>query len=390
MSLIILNESKENCSGCTACKSICPQNAIKMEPDKKGFLYPVIDSSLCVNCGLCKSVCDFSCFKPTELSPTAYAVKHIDEDEVATSRSGAVFMSLCDFVLKNGGVVCGCELKDKTTIIHTIQDTKNGINKFKGSKYVQSNKQNCFVKCAEVLNNDKWLLFSGTGCEVHGFLSYCKAKRINMEKLITCDLVCHGAPSPLVWKAYVDEMEKRNRKLVKSVDFRDKKQHGWAAHFETFVWSDATTTTTNWTNNFYAHTLFRESCYNCKYTTPNRKTDFTIADCWGVEKVAPEFDDNKGVSLLMVRTSKAKAIFNEMKHELHCKQIPLELVMQPQLLHPVEKGESYDLFWNLFRHNRRKCMSIFFFPSKVRLFKKKIIRCGDALQRVFLRIKEGM
>jgi len=362
---MVIEKEKKECCGCSACVSICPTKALELRADEKGFLYPVVDSSLCVDCGLCEKVCDFTKFVPTKFEPICYMIKHKNLEEIQSSRSGAVFMALCDYVLERGGYICGCELADKNTIIHNIYNTKEGVNKFKGSKYVQSNMRDSFCTCLELLQQGKYVLFSGTGCQVHGFLSFCKLKKINTEKLITCDLVCHGVPSPAVWNYYVEEIEKKTGKTVADIDFRDKMRYGWRNHLETFTFVDHSILTSSiWANNFNACTMFRESCYNCKYTTPNRMTDFTIADCWGVEKISTEFDDDKGVSLLMVRTKKGIELFNSIKKNLFFKEIPLKIVMQPQLVHPVTKGIGYAHFWKLYCTNKSTFCRKYFFPSK--------------------------
>lgn len=364
-------DDKNNCCGCTACENVCPKKAIQMKNDDKGFLYPIIDVEKCVNCGLCEEVCDFKKFQPTNFATKAFVIKHKFEQEVYSSQSGAAFIALCDFILERKGYVCGCVMVDKYTVVHKIESTKDGINKFKGSKYVQSTMNDSFLRCIELLQKGEYVLFSGTGCQVHAFLSLCKVKKINTTKLITCDLICHGCPSIKVWRAFVDEVERRNKKTIYSANFRNKNQFGWRSHVESFLFTDSTTTTIGWRNNFYDHSMFRECCYNCKYTTIYRKTDFTIGDCWGIEKVAPEFDDNKGASLLISRTSKANAVFKEIEKNINFKEIRIENVLQPQLEHPVNKANNYDAFWNLFLNNEKKAIKVYFFPSRIRIFVRR-------------------
>ena len=373
------NFKKEECCGCTACCSICPNGAIKMRTDEKGFLYPSIDEAKCIDCGLCIKVCDFKKFVATEETPDCYAVKHKDEEEIKTSRSGAVFMALCDYVLKKQGVVFGCVQTDKNTIIHKVASTKQQVNSFKGSKYVQSDLLDTFKECENFLKQGVIVLFSGTGCQVHGLISFLECAKVDTSNLITCDIVCHGVPSPQLWRDYVAEFERRNNDGIAKVNFRDKEKCGWRAHFESFLMVSGTTiTTTIWTNAFYSHCMFRESCYNCKYTTPNRKTDFTVADYWGIEKNVPEFDDNKGVSLVLVRGEKAKKIFAEIQDSLRVVQTKLNNSLQPQLVHPIEKGKKYNKFWKDYLKNKSKAIKKYFFPSKIKQilikFKQKIIK----------------
>lgn len=358
---------KEDCCGCTGCYSICPKDAITMKTDEKGFLYPSIDEAKCIDCGLCIKVCDFKKFVATEQTPDCYAVKHKDEEEIKTSRSGAVFMALCDYVLKKQGVVLGCVQTDKNTIIHKVASTKQQVNSFKGSKYVQSELLDTFKECESYLKQGVIVLFSGTGCHVHGLISFLECAKVDTSNLITCDIVCHGVPSPQLWRDYVAEFERRNNDGITKVDFRDKEKCGWRAHFESFLMvSGNTHVIKNWTNAFYSHCMFRESCYNCKYTTPNRKTDFTIADYWGIEKNVPEFDDNKGVSLVLVRGEKANKIFAEIQDSLRVVQTKLDNSLQPQLIHPIEKGNNYNKFWKDYLKNKNKAIKKYFFPSKPR------------------------
>lgn len=260
------------CCGCGACAGVCPQNAISMVYSPEGFLYPNVDTEKCIECGRCMSVCDFKRFKPTEKQPECYAVRHKEAEELQTSRSGGFFMTLCKYVIDRQGVVFGCELDEQLHVIHRYQETYEGCKRFKGSKYVQSDLKNTFAECAAYLCDGRNVLFSGTGCQIHGLLSYLSFRKIPMENLITVDIVCHGTPSPEVWKTYIRTFEQREGGVIQSVDFRDKTEFGWAEHIEKYVLSDGRVVhARNWTDGFYRHIVFRESCHSCKYTTTERK-----------------------------------------------------------------------------------------------------------------------
>lgn len=367
-------ENKAQCCGCGACYNICPTKAIRMTPDEKGFIYPQIESQKCIDCGLCVKVCDFRKFTPTELAPDCYAVKHIDENEISTSRSGAFFIALAQFVLSHDGVVFGCVIEDCRYVYIRYATDKEGVNAFKGSKYVQSDTCDTFSECEKFLKQGKLVLYSGLGCQIHGLISYLKLKKTDTAKLITCDIVCHGAPSPKLWRQYIDMWDSLNKFKVVGVDFRNKTLSGWRAHYESLLLDNNTVVNADrWTYMFSAQVMFRESCYNCKYTTPNRRTDFTIADFWGIEKNVPEFDDNKGVSLVLVRTEKAKKVFKQLTNINYVKT-ELENSLQPNLIHPSYKGKEYDRFWNGYKKNNQKTIKKYFFPSSARIFKQKIIR----------------
>lgn len=383
---ILENFQKQECCGCRACYDVCPTKAISMSPDEKGFLYPSIDNGKCIDCGLCVNVCDFRKFTPTELAPDCYAVKHADEREIATSRSGAFFIALAQYVLNKNGVVFGCVIENSRYVFIKYATDKEGVDAFKGSKYVQSDTRDTFKECADFLRSGRSVLFSGLSCQVHGLLSYLKNVKVNCDKLITCDIVCHGAPSPKIWKQFVDRTEQIESDEVVSADFRDKNLFGWREHIETLkLKSGRILSRKRWTDIFYAHVMFRESCYNCKYTTPNRKTDFTIADYWGIEKNVPQFDDNKGVSLVLVRTQKAKNIFNSLNNIMAVKT-DLQNSLQPQLQHPQYKGKFYSRFWDDYLKDNDRAINKYFFPSRLRLLMlsaKKAI--GKILRKLKLR-----
>lgn len=359
---------KSKCCGCEACKAICPKKAISMEEDEKGFAYPKINKDVCIDCGQCVEVCNFRKFNAFNGEPLAFAARHKNKKEIESSRSGAIFIALSDYVLNKGGAVCGCELLKDNTVVHSIKFNKNEVDKFKGSKYVQSNMNSVFPQCENILKEGKWLLFSGTGCQVHGLISYLGLRKINREKLITLDIVCHGVPSPKVWKNYVDAISKKEKDTLINVNFRDKSIFGWKEHKESYTFKNGKIKTSNdWARVYYSHNMFRDCCYECPYTTPSRMSDFTVADCWGIEKVAPRFNDDKGVSLLIVQSERAFKIFKEVSNCIDFDAIDLKLVLQPQLIHPVQKGAHFDKFWSDYSEDSKRCINKYFLRKPIKL-----------------------
>ena len=363
--MVDLCSKPELCCGCGACAEICPKHAIEMKDSDNGFKYPEINKEKCINCNLCLQVCDFKKFVPTENKPECYAARHKDITELNTSRSGGFFMALCRHVIDHNGVVFGCVIEKDMFVKHIYVKDYESCKRFKGSKYVQSDLMDTFNECFHFLENDRYVLFSGTGCQIHGLLSFLEAKKVNMQKLITVDIVCHGVPSPGVFKNYIDEVEKRKNCKISEIDFRDKSLNGWADHIEKYGTDKGKQYySKQWTTVFYRHILFRESCYNCKYTTTNRNSDFTIADYWGIGKNVPEFDDNKGCSLVLIHSNKAKSIFEEIKDYLEVRKTDIETSMQPQLQRPIWKGWDYKFFWKRYKKNPSKTIGMFFFPNK--------------------------
>lgn len=329
------------CCGCTACASVCAHDAITMQPDALGFLYPVVDTQKCVDCGLCDKVCAFNddYDKSLNLSqPTAYGARHNDMNEVATSRSGAAFIAISDYILEQGGVVYGAGYTDHFRVVHKRAVTKEQRNEFKGSKYVQSDLTGVFRQVKEDLRAGITVLFSGTPCQTAGLNSYVGRKlRAN---LFLIDIVCHGVPGPYIWRDYLTYLENKKGLEIIQVDFREKKRSGWQAHKEAFKYSDNGENIEirgNYTHLFYKHIMFRHSCGTCKYTNLQRPSDITIADFWGWQKTDPTINaDDKGLSLVLCNTEKGQQLFDAVKERMTVIPAELENCLQPNLQHPSE------------------------------------------------------
>ena len=224
------------CCGCTACASICQRKAITMQPDALGFLYPKVDEGLCTNCGLCEKVCSFNKnYDRNHTTPKVYAVRHKDIAEVEKSRSGAMFIAITDHILNNGGVVYGAGYSDHFRVVHKRATNTKERDEFRGSKYVQSDLGSTFIQVANDLKDGLEVCFSGTPCQTAGLHSFLKIIKINTEKLVLIDIVCHGTPAPYIWRDYLTYIEEKHGGEATEVSFRDTAVFGWAAHKESFV-----------------------------------------------------------------------------------------------------------------------------------------------------------
>lgn len=326
---------KSQCCGCTACVSICTHDAITMQPDALGFLYPVIDN---IDCGLCEKVCAFNVHYDISINltqPNAYAARHKDMKEVETSRSGAAFIAISDYILENDGVVYGVGYTDHFRVIHKRATTREERDEFKGSKYVQSDLDHIFRQVKNDLKKGLTVLFSGTPCQTAGLNSYIGKKL--RKNLILVDIVCHGVPGPYVWRDYIAYLEKKQRDRICWVNFRDKQKFGWKAHKETFKFVNTEENEMQFTYAFYKHILFRQSCGVCPYTNTQRPSDITIADFWGWEKTDSEINkDDKGISLILVNTEKGQEIFDAVKDCMIVIPAKLENCLQTNLQKPSD------------------------------------------------------
>lgn len=280
--------------------------------------------------------------------PKVYAVKHKDEVIRKASRSGGIFTALSDQILYNGGVVYGCVLTDDFRAIHVRADNEENRNRMRGSKYIQSKLGDTFKNVKEDLDMKRSVLFSGTSCQVAGLKRYLGKE---YDNLLCVDIVCHGVPSKKVWDAYLRWQEKKNQSKLVSVDFRNKKDFGWRDHVETLYFENGKSISSQvFKELFYGHTVLRPSCYHCPYKSIMHPGDITIVDYWGIEKAAPEFDDNKGVSLVLVNNETGEKAFEKVKEILIWKQTELQDSLQPPLRAPFPRPENRGQFWDDFKN----------------------------------------
>lgn len=349
----ILCDDKKSCCGCSACFSLCKSNAIKMKVDQEGFLYPTVDENECVHCNQCVEVCAFkrdqkkfsNCITESEcLVPVVYAVKHKDVDTRMNSRSGGIFTALSDVVLEAEGVVYGCSITSDFMAVHMRAENKEQRDLMRGSKYIQSDLKMTFSLAKQDLNMKRKVLFSGTSCQIAGLRSYLGKE---YDNLFCIDIVCHGVPSPMVWKDYIVWQEKKAKGKCIAVDFRNKKDFGWATHVETLTFDNGKRTNSKvFKSLFYGHTILRPTCYECPYKSVYHPGDISIADYWGIDKAAPGFNDNKGVSLVLVNSEKGALWFESVLSQIEYRKCHIKDSMQQSFIKPYAQPTNRDEFWN--------------------------------------------
>lgn len=328
---------RKDCFGCTACASICPKDAISFEMDELGFLYPIIDNKKCIECNLCEKICPVQTYS-SNLNPeskNAYAARHLSLDEVNTSRSGAAFIAFSDVILRMGGTVYGAAFDDDLNVKHikTISAVQRDL--LKGSKYVQSDLRGIIDEIKDDLINKRYVLFSGTPCQVAGVKAAIPHKFT--ERLFLLDILCHGVPSPLMWRDYTQYQERLHGGKITKFCFRDKSINGWSDHIESMVLDGSNKYVDKlYTNLFYSNSFFRDCCYRCPFATTSRTGDITLADFWGWEKVNKDLNsDNCGISLLLINTPKGKSLFEESKSCLNTFPVDIKDCMQRNLEKPT-------------------------------------------------------
>lgn len=330
---------KSKCSGCTACYAVCPHRAISMKADALGFLYPEVDMDICTDCGLCERKCDFvSANRSSQSFPEklpVYAARNADPKVLESSQSGGVFPALAKAVISVGGVVYGAAFRPDFTVAHMRSADLKGCAAFRGSKYVQSELGDTFANVRNDLEKGTTVLFSGTPCQIAGLLSYLP-ERLH-HNLVTVDFVCHGVPSPAVWKDYLQYMKRKGE--IVSVNFRDKAAGGWKVHYESFVYADGRKVfRETYKVMYYKNVMLRRSCASCPYDYKGRKSDIVMADFWGIEEFLTHWDGNSGTSMLMALSAKGQEWIARASEDLmlEAAEVPSELISRrnPNLMRP--------------------------------------------------------
>lgn len=309
------------CTGCGACAASCPLNCIEMLPDREGFRYPVVDTARCVSCRTCEEACPVCHALPPQAEPEAYGVKHKDDRIRSGSSSGGVFPTLATSVLENGGAVCGAAYTDTFAAEHRIIEDIAGLGRLQGAKYTQSPAERLFPEIRRILESSRPLLFAGTPCQTAGLRAYLGQDYAN---LILVDMICHGVPSPLAWEKYLAYRKEKDAEgaAIVSVNQRDKIS-GWSRYRYSLridyqngksycvpQGEDA------FMRGFVNNLCLRPSCANCRFKGFARCADITLGDFWGVWEQHPEFDDDKGISLVLIHTEKGAGYWEKVKETL--------------------------------------------------------------------------
>jgi coenzyme F420-reducing hydrogenase beta subunit len=320
--LTIIN--KKDCVGCYACSNICPQNCISMESDEEGFGYPKVDYEKCIECSLCIKVCPNINKVIIHNEPSACACINNNEAIRLESSSGGLFSLIAEQVIEDGGVVFGASFNKELEVEHSFVETKEELGKLRGSKYVQSRIGETYKKAKEILDLGRKVLFTGTPCQIGGLKSYLGKSYSN---LLCVDIVCHGVPSPLVWKKYVDYRQEKAGSAVQRISFR-RKDDGWKRYSVSFLFKNNTEYRETMDKDLFMRAFLKDvclrpSCYACGFKTIHRQSDITLADFWGIQNILPDMDDDKGTSLIFVNSKAGQAIIEQIVDKMQYKEVDI-------------------------------------------------------------------
>lgn len=376
---------KTKCCGCSACVQVCPKQCVSFNEDDKGFLYPFVNKDLCVDCGLCEEVCPFINENNPVTPLKVYAAKNPNENIRRESSSGGIFTMIAEYIIDEGGVVFGAKFDDNWNVIHSYTESKHDLKKFRGSKYVQSNLGLSYKEVRAFLRKGRKVLFTGTPCQIAGLKKFL---RKDYDNLYTVDFICHGVPSPGIFRWFLQESlnnyaaRKGSENTVsfstissipkgdilipegmeiEDIRFRDKNK-GWKKY--SFVLQLAETSvdgkkntvslSSDVTNNVYlkgfcSDLYLRPSCHNCPTRNFKSGSDITLGDFWGQEYMFPEFDSDSGVSAVIVKTDKGRSLFSGINTPPLGIERPLQEVVKfnPSLISSKPNSYISKKFWRL-------------------------------------------
>lgn len=337
---------KYECYGCTACDSVCPTNAIKMEYDIEGFKYPIVDHNICIECSMCQKSCPFINNKNNISINKCYAGFNKNTEARLASSSGGIFDVLSKYILSQGGLVVGAAFDKDNNLNHIIVDDAKDLTKIRGTKYLQSNLNEVFNNIKSNIN-DRKILFVGTPCQVSGLKSFL---RKDYENLYCCDIVCHGVPSSRVFKKYIKYLEEKNGRIINGINFRDKKE-GWE-NYHISIKQEKNDYYINHHKDlfmklFLSDICLRPSCYNCNFKIGNKYSDITLGDFWGINNYHPDLNDKKGTSAIVINTGKGEYLFDYVKYNLVYKECDLDDILSgnPSLKYSSRKINNRENFF---------------------------------------------
>lgn len=323
---------REDCCGCGACEQACPKHCINMEADNEGFCYPHVNNKICINCGLCEKVCPIKHVDAERKPLKVFAAINKDESIRLESASGGIFTLIAKTVLAKGGIVFGVKFDNNWNVVFGYTESIDGLDAFRRSKYVQAWVGDAFKKVSAFLKQGRLVLFTGTPCQIAGLRHYL---RKDYENLLLMDLLCEGVPSPKVWKKYLNEevakicknnillscSNSKNRIFIKDISFRNKslgwKKYSFALSLyaindsgENIVLPPYISRDSAYMQAMFRCLYLRPICYECPFKCSKSGSDITIADYWGIDKLHPEMDDNKGTSMVFLNTKKGISYFD--------------------------------------------------------------------------------
>lgn len=384
-------KEKSSCCGCEACVQCCPKQCLTMHEDCEGFLYPQVDESSCIDCGLCEKVCPVIHQNAPQEPLSSYIAINPNEEIRQKSSSGGIFTLLAENIIAEGGVVFGARFDENWDVVHAWTDAIEGLALFRGSKYVQSRIGDTYKETKEFLQKGRKVLFSGTPCQIAGLKKFLRKEYAN---LLTVDFICHGVPSPGVWRRYLSELRESLRAergdgknsvplsidelpVITGISFRDKsrgwKKYGFRLRYAASKAAQNTVSASAkkeekellmpYTENpfmqgFLADIYLRPSCYACSSKSGKSGSDITIADAWGINQFASGLDDDKGACYVLENTYVGLHFLQQLQFEHHLIDIGKVKQCNPSYIYSAHSHDKRTRFFRFYYRGNKTISQI--------------------------------
>lgn len=375
---------KVDCCGCNACGDVCPVDAISFKNDIEGFWYPEVNHTTCINCNLCEKICptiNISSLKHNDfpLPQVSYAAININMRERWNSTSGGAFSVFANYMYALGGYVSGAIYTTDFHVENFVSNNPDDLDRLRSSKYLESYAEGLYVKIKKLLDRGEKVLACGAPCQMAALRSFL---RKDYENLIVIDFICRGVNSPKVYRKYLDSLEEKYDSKIISVKAKNK-ELGWRNLTRKVTFANGKSyygvlMEDDFRRGYHTNVYCRPSCYECVFKGFPRMSDITIGDYWGVEKYAPNLDNNIGTSLILLNSSKGQRFFETVKENFIYKKLPLEAAFggNVALFNPIEpsKIDRKSFFEDLDKYGFDYVVNKYFPSQDEDVVKKKKLR----------------
>ncbi len=385
--MIVLRDRKA-CTGCTACAAACPLQCIRMEADREGFLYPVIDEAACVHCGLCEEACpvgrtgrDLQGKKQKEheerAGQDAYVLQHRDQEICRESTSGGAFTAVAEWIIERGGVVFGAAMQEDLTVRHIPVQDKEGLWKFRNSKYVQSAVGDTFREARAFLEEGRWVCYSGTPCQIEGFRAFLGK---DYETLLCVDIVCRAVPSPMILRKYIEMQQECVGDFAK-IRFRDK-HHGYK--YSALALFDCSgkkvyargIDSDQMLRAFFSNICVRPSCYHCQFKKRYRVSDLTLWDCFDVFLFDRKMDNDRGATSVLIQSDRGRQVLEQIRDRVRCVPVPADRLTEgmTEMVQSVPENPAREAFFDDAVRLSGKELFTLYFPETMKVRFARFLR----------------